>query len=206
MKFYLNENLEYQPVKNNYKKKPKIKDIANFIYDGLNRLGYNVFANKEDGYYISEQNEKSLQSAVKFLEENNVQFKTSKFRDKFYLDIKIPESVFEEDMYDYDLDDSYIPTYDIDFEIPANLQRHIDEGNIDLESEVYDWEVYGKYLGQAADNINVSYDTLYINGINEDLYNELSRHGYDWLVDLGNDLDEEFPDEEETIEDNEDGE
>ncbi len=44
----------------------------------------------------------------------------------------------EEDMYEYDLDDAYIPTYDIDFEIPANLQRHIDNGDIDLESEVRD--------------------------------------------------------------------
>ena len=95
----------------------------------------------------------------------------------------------EEDMYEYDLDDSYIPTYDID-----------------LESEVRDWEVYGEYLGDAADSINVSYGTLYINGITENLYNELSRYGYDWLVDFGNDLDKEFPDKEETIEDNEDEE
>ena len=112
----------------------------------------------------------------------------------------------EEDMYEYDLDDSYIPTYDIDFEIPANLQKHIDNGDIDLESEVRDWEVYGEYLGDAADSINVSYGTLYINGITEDLYNELSRYGYNWLVDFGNDLDKEFPDKEETIEDNEDDE
>ena len=109
----------------------------------------------------------------------------------------------EEDMYEYDLDDAYIPTYDIDFEIPANLQKHIDNGDIDLESEVRDWEVYGEYLGDAADSINVSYGTLYINGITENLYNELSRYGYNWLVDFGNDLDKEFPDKEESEEDDE---
>ena len=46
-------------------------------------------------------------------------------------------------------------------------------------------------------------DSLYINGITEDLYNELSRYGYNWLVDFGNDLDKEFPDKEEPEEDDE---
>ncbi len=97
-----------------------------------------------------------------------------------------------EDMFEYELDDKFISKFDLDVEIPNNLLKHMDEGHVyDLADEVESW-IDG---GQKVDDIYVSGDTLYLEGLDEQTYNELSQHLYDWLIDFGNDLDNEYKDD-----------
>ena len=83
--------------------------------------------------------------------------------------------------------------------LPDNLIELINSGKYseeDLEGEIYYWESYGDQIGRVADNISVEGNSLYIEGLTEDIYNELNRHMYRWLEDFANDLDAELVDEE----------
>lgn len=105
------------------------------------------------------------------------------------------------------------PKYDYDVEIPEEVMKHINAGNIttkDLESEVYYWEPAG-ILGEHSDEIYVQGDYLYIIGTDIDTYKELSEQKpgqypnmYKWLEEYGQTLDEEYGDHDEEPEDEED--
>lgn len=102
----------------------------------------------------------------------------------------------EDDSRDWELDEEFIPKYDFDCEIPPYIQDLIDSGKYteeDLESELYYWEVNGQ-LGYEADRISVDDYMIYIDGIPEDIYNELERNMYRWLEDLADDLEKEYGD------------
>ena len=103
----------------------------------------------------------------------------------------------EEDSRDWELDEQFIPKYDFDCEIPPYIQDLIDSGKYteeDLQSEIYYWEPDGGEIGRLADRISVNGDIIYIEGIPEDMYNELERNMYRWLEDFAEDLYNEYGD------------
>ena len=79
------------------------------------------------------------------------------------------------DSRDYELDNQYILKYDFDCELPPYIQQLINSGKYsdeDLADEIYYWEVNGQ-LGYEADRITCDGEMLYIDGVPEDIYDEL---------------------------------
>lgn len=94
----------------------------------------------------------------------------------------------DDDSREWELDEIYIPKYDIDIRIPERIQDYIANGKYsedELEGEVYYWEVAGLgAIGYVADRIYVDGDVLWFEGVPEAVYNELEHDGYRWLKDL----------------------
>lgn len=62
--------------------------LYNKVYDGLDKLGYKVFASTDvDGLEISKKFEKNLQKAKDWLDRNNIKYKVKKFLNRFYLQV-----------------------------------------------------------------------------------------------------------------------
>ena len=67
------------------KKEPS---LYNKVYDNLEKLGYDIFASTDiNGLEISKKNEKNLQRAKDWLDQNNIKYNTKKFLNRFYLQI-----------------------------------------------------------------------------------------------------------------------
>lgn len=106
----------------------------------------------------------------------------------------------DEDSREWELAEDLIPKYDFDCELPPQLYgiiRYTDYSEEDLEGEIYYWEADGGQIGNEANRISVDGYMLYIEGIEEDMYNDLNRHMYKWLEDFADELAEEYPIDEE---------
>ena len=93
------------------------------------------------------------------------------------------------------------PLYDFEVEIPYELRKHIDAGNIDtrdLQWEIESWEVVRGPRGESPD-IHVGNDYITISEVPIETHDMLEDSLYDELVDYGRILDDEYgdPDEEE---------
>ena len=117
-----------------------------------------------------------------------------------------------DDMYDVDRDDvenwldenNLIPTYDIDASIPPELDAHIEAGNIDERDLRYEVESWIEDIGgNRYDSVDVSWGSVYVNGCNKNVYDELDGNLYRWLEQYAEDLTEEYGDPNE-VEDEDD--
>jgi len=119
-----------------------------------------------------------------------------------------------DDMYDVDSDDvenwldenNLIPTYDIDASIPDELQAHLDAGNIDERDLRYEVESWVEDIGgNRYDSVDVSWGSVYVNGCNKNIYDELDGGStlYKWLEDYAEELTDEYGDPNE-VEDEDD--
>lgn len=73
-----------------YKKRQK--PISVLVFDSLETLGYNVYANsKGNGYEISKKYEKNLQKAKDLCDALNLDYTVRPFRDRFYMTINLPK-------------------------------------------------------------------------------------------------------------------
>lgn len=105
-----------------------------------------------------------------------------------------------DDSTEWEISEDLIPVYDFDCELPRQLYdiiRYTDYSEEDLEQEIYYWEANGEQIGGAVERIAVDGYMLYIEGIQEDLYNELNREMYEWLEDFADELSKEYPIENE---------
>lgn len=107
-----------------------------------------------------------------------------------------------EDMFDFDgeefiKDREWEPEYEFECDLPDNVAYHISEGNIskrDAEQEIQTWE------GLRDANIRVTDWGILVSGINKDLYDELEYSMSNWLEQWGEDLNNDFGNEEEDYE------
>ena len=131
-----------------------------------------------------------------------------------------------EDMYEFSdkgdvenwLDENnLIPTYDMDASIPPELDAHIERGNIDERDLRYEVESWIDNIGGSRyDDVNVAWGSVYVNGCNKSVYDELGGASgetlYDWLEEYAQELTDEYgdpnaiEDEEEPEEEQEEGE
>ena len=111
------------------------------------------------------------------------------------------------DMYEEDLDDvkdwldenNLIPRYETSAEIPQELQAHLDAGNIDERDIIWEVQSWIESMGNSTDDVNIGYDSVYVNDLSKADYDELDAHFYDWLEEYASRLDDEYgiPGEEE---------
>lgn len=112
-----------------------------------------------------------------------------------------------EDSRDYDEDEmpsDWEPRYEISLNLPDNLIAHIERGNVtkaDVEWSMSSWE------GLRDAEVSVYDEYVDIEDITRDVYEEINYHGYNWLEQYADELDEEYGDpfeeEEEDYEDEE---
>lgn len=116
--------------------------------------------------------------------------------DYIYEDPDFVTTENKEDMFDFDgekfiEDHEWESKYEIDFDIPDNVQAHIDAGNIDagdLGHEINNWE----YLEDAFVYVNPGGGYVNISELSKEAYDEVENFMYQWLEQYGEDLDNEF--------------
>jgi len=117
--------------------------------------------------------------------------------DMYDVSVRDVESWLDE----YDL----IPRYDIDAEIPQELQAHLDAGNVDERDVIWEVQSWIENMGNSTDDVTLDWGSVYVNGLNKADYDELNGNLYDWLVDYANQLNDEYGDPNE-VEDEEESE
>lgn len=142
--------------------------IVDFIEDIADK--YNIY---EDDHYESDI-EKLSSMVVDYLNENP--------------ELSIEKN--EEDSRHFELDDSYIAKFDYECQLPEELTRHIEAGNISEEDIIAEVEAWDDC--RDAEQVGIESDTLHIYQIEEDQYNELTRTCINWLVQLAEMLDDEY--------------
>lgn len=95
----------------------------------------------------------------------------------------------EDDMLNWPSDNwkEYELKYDYEIEFNDAVQRHLDEGNIDindLEYEISTW--------MYCDNVEQEWGSLTIKDLSHDEFEELTNNFWKWMEEYGNQLDEEF--------------
>lgn len=108
----------------------------------------------------------------------------------------------KEDMFDFNgekfiEDHEWEPVYEFSCDIPENVRRHFEAGNIgpqDLEWEIQDWEG----MGDADIRVDSNGEWVDIQDLKKDAYDLCEEQFESWLEDYGDQLDEEYelPDEE----------
>lgn len=100
----------------------------------------------------------------------------------------------DEDMLKWPSEDwkEYELKYEYEVEFNDAVQRHIDNGDIDineLEYEISSWEY--------CENIEKEWGTLVIKNLTHDEFEELNNNFWQWMEEYGNQLDEEYDSDEE---------
>lgn len=169
--------------------------------------GYGIETCGSDAQYLMDNTDKSVAIDLEDAAERNLdnsqydEFVDILCKDVISFLIKNKELLVTQNTvdsrHDFELDDSYVAKYDIDIEIPSTIIDYIDAGKYseyDLESEISYWEPNGSKgsLSYNSDRINIHNGYVYIEGITEEIYNDLNDNGYRWLENLADDLMDEL--------------
>lgn len=85
-----------------YKKRGKVVPKSIRIYDDLERLGFDVYADTREGshgYYISSRDENALTPAKNYLDKNEVPYIEKELLGRHYVNITVPEDSAQVDAY-----------------------------------------------------------------------------------------------------------
>lgn len=85
-----------------YKKRGRIVPKSIKIYDDLERLGFDVYADTREGsngYYISSRDENALTPAKNYLDKNEVPYIEKELLGRHYVNITVPEDSAQVDAY-----------------------------------------------------------------------------------------------------------
>lgn len=98
-----------------------------------------------------------------------------------------------EDMYSADISmiEEWIPSYDTQISMPANLEAHLEKGNISARDLQWELESWGIFDGAAID---IEYNYIYVSEISRDQLDEIERDAFDYLEQYGDDLTSEYGD------------
>ena len=95
----------------------------------------------------------------------------------------------EDDMLNWPSDDwkDYEFKYEYEIEFNDDIQRHLDEGNIDIDDLEYEISTW-----TYCDNVEQEWGSLTIKDLTYDEFEELTNNFWKWMEEYGNQLDEEF--------------
>ena len=88
-----------------------------------------------------------------------------------------------------------LPRYDVDISLPSEVIEHIHAGHIstdDVIESIKEW--LRPYDTFDEMDVEVSYDTIWVNNIDKDGYDEVINNGYDWMDTYVWSLDEDYKD------------
>lgn len=97
--------------------------------------------------------------------------------------------------------EEYECKYDFDVDLGDAVQRHIDNGDIDLDDVEYEISTW-----EACGNIEQQYGSLIITDLKYEEYEELRDNFWKWMEEYGQQLDDEYGDESDYDEDDLDDE
>ena len=89
-------------------------------------------------------------------------------------------------------DNEWIPTYEIDLDLPDSVYMHLEEGDVsrsDIEDEIWNWDVFFH-----SDEVRITVEAYYVSieGLDAEAYEDLEERGYQYLEDYGEELDREY--------------
>ena len=98
-------------------------------------------------------------------------------------------------------DNNLIPRYETNAEIPPELEAHLDK-NISERDLIWEVQSWIENMGNSTDDVEVSYNTVYIYGLSKADFDELDDNLYQWLEKYAEQLTDEYgdPNEEDSSE------